>query len=139
MSSNVNGTVYNWTEQYHNVHGHVSPVEAETVSGSLTNTTRTRDSYFRPLRPRPTTRSGTPIIATVTVTLPTASISGTVSVCQTRLFPTITFTGGTMDEQRPYTFTYKINGGPDLTLTSVGNTAIDSPQQALEGILLTAW
>jgi uncharacterized phosphosugar-binding protein len=55
--------------------------------------------------------------ATVTVNpLPTASISGTTAVCKNASSPNITFTGdgGTA----PYTFTYKINNGSNLTVTS---------------------
>jgi hypothetical protein len=65
------------------------------------------------------TASGT---ATVVVNqLPTASISGNTAVCQNATAPLITFagTGGTA----PYTFTYRINGGANQTVTTaVGNT-----------------
>ncbi len=63
-----------------------------------------------------------PDVATVTVNpLPTATIAGTVTVCEGDVAPTITFTGanGTV----PYTFTYNINGGANQTVTSNGNTA----------------
>ncbi|RZL50211.1 MAG: hypothetical protein EOP00_05365, partial [Pedobacter sp.] len=60
--------------------------------------------------------------ATVTVNpLPTASISGTTAVCRNATSPTITFTGA--NGTAPYTFTYKINGGSDLTTVSNGSTA----------------
>lgn len=61
-------------------------------------------------------------LATVTVnTLPTATIAGTVTVCQGDAAPTITFTGA--NGTAPYTFTYNINGGADQTIVSTGNTA----------------
>ncbi|MFT3981305.1 MAG: PKD domain-containing protein [Ferruginibacter sp.] len=60
---------------------------------------------------------------TITVNpLPTAAISGSVTeVCTNGTPPVITFTGASA--AAPYTFTYSINGGPDQTITSTGNTA----------------
>ncbi len=61
-------------------------------------------------------------VATVTVNpLPTATIAGTIDVCEGDPSPTITFTGA--NGTAPYTFTYNINGGANVTVTSVGNTA----------------
>lgn len=58
---------------------------------------------------------------------PTATISGTITVCQNDAQPQITFTGtGTA----PFTFTYTIGTGPNLTVvsTGTGNTAtVDVP------------
>jgi gliding motility-associated-like protein len=50
--------------------------------------------------------------------MPTATISGTLAVCVNGSSPTITFTG--TDGAPPYTFTYNINGGPSLTVGSIG-------------------
>lgn len=63
--------------------------------------------------------------------LPVAGISGTTVVCQNSTAPQITFTGsiGTA----PYTFTYTINGGAPLTVTSTGNTATVSAPTAIPG------
>ncbi|MBC7937447.1 MAG: Ig-like domain-containing protein [Rhizobacter sp.] len=72
-----------------------------------------------------------PGAATVTIqNLPTASISGSTSVCLNGTAPTITFTGGI--GTAPYTFTYNINGGAPLTITTiVGNTVtITAPTNA---------
>ncbi|MEO7266171.1 MAG: PKD domain-containing protein [Ferruginibacter sp.] len=53
--------------------------------------------------------------------LPTATISGAISVCQNAPSPDVTFTGSAATA--PYTFTYNINGGPNLTITTtVGNS-----------------
>ncbi len=62
-------------------------------------------------------------VATITVNpLPTASISGSASLCTNAASPTITFTGS--GATAPYTFSYTINNGPVQTLTTVtGNTA----------------
>ncbi|MCJ8292534.1 MAG: PKD domain-containing protein, partial [Flavobacteriales bacterium] len=60
--------------------------------------------------------------ATVIVNpLPTATIAGTVSICQNEVAPTITFTGA--NGTAPYTFTYNVNGGANQTVVSVGATA----------------
>lgn len=72
-------------------------------------------------------------IATITVNpLPTATIAGTVTICQNDVEPTITFTGanGTV----PYTFTYNINGGANQTVTSIGTTATVSVPTSVIGI-----
>lgn len=53
--------------------------------------------------------------------LPTASISGTTTVCQNATAPQITFTGS--GGSAPYTFTYNINGGSPLTITTTGGNA----------------
>ena len=53
--------------------------------------------------------------------LPTATILGSTTVCKDDVFPNITFTGN--NGTAPYTFTYRINGGPDqYVTTSVGNS-----------------
>ncbi|NOT52611.1 MAG: PKD domain-containing protein, partial [Chitinophagaceae bacterium] len=53
--------------------------------------------------------------------LPTATISGNNEVCQNATFPPVVFTGA--GGTAPYTFTYNINGGPNLNVVSVGNSA----------------
>ena len=64
--------------------------------------------------------------ATVTVNpLATATISGTVAVCQDATSPNVTFTGA--DGTAPYTFTYKINGGDDLTVTTTTGNSVTVP------------
>ena len=64
---------------------------------------------------------GTDDISIVVNDPPTATISGTATICENELSPTITFTGANGTE--PYTFTYNINGGPNLTVNSIGATA----------------
>jgi len=48
--------------------------------------------------------------------LPTATISGTTTVCLNGIAPTITFTGA--NATAPYTFTYNIDSGANQTITS---------------------
>lgn len=54
--------------------------------------------------------------------LPTATISGSTSVCAGATSPVITLTGN--GGTAPYVFTYELNGGAVQTLTSFGTTAI---------------
>ncbi|WP_291128532.1 choice-of-anchor J domain-containing protein [Flavobacterium sp. UBA7682] len=72
--------------------------------------------------------------AVITVgALPTATISGTATVCQNAANPTITFTGANGAE--PYTFTYTINGGANQTLTTTtGNSVSISVPTATVGV-----
>ena len=69
--------------------------------------------------------STTGFTGTLTVTVnpsPTATISGTVSVCKNSTSPNITFTGA--NGSVPYTFTYKINGGADLMVTTIAGNSV---------------
>jgi gliding motility-associated-like protein len=67
------------------------------------------------------TQSGS---ATVTVNpLPTASISGTVSLCKNATAPNITFTGA--NGTAPYTFTYAINGITQPTVSTTSGNSIN--------------
>ena len=70
--------------------------------------------------------------ATITINpLPTATISGTTTVCQNSTAPQITFTGGSATP--PYTFTYNIGGGTNQTVsTTIGNSVkVDAPTNAV--------
>jgi gliding motility-associated-like protein len=61
--------------------------------------------------------------ATITVNpLPTASITGSTAVCVNATLPQITFTGAV--GTAPYTFTYNINGGPNLTVTTTSGNSV---------------
>ena len=62
--------------------------------------------------------------------LPTATISGTTTVCKDAVSPIITFTGA--DGLAPYAFTYTINGGSPLQIsTSSGNSVtVQAPVSA---------
>ncbi|MBV9962006.1 MAG: T9SS type A sorting domain-containing protein [Parafilimonas sp.] len=99
--------------------------DAAATNVYSTPTAATAGTYYI----KGTTASGCYDIKPVTVTvnpLPTATISGTASVCQNAASPVITFTGA--NGTSPYTFVYKINGGSNQTITSTGNTAtINAP------------
>ncbi|MBK8504511.1 MAG: hypothetical protein IPL46_21265 [Saprospiraceae bacterium] len=58
--------------------------------------------------------------------LPTASISGATALCQDAASPNVTFTGA--NGTTPYTFTYTINDGLPLNVsTNVGESMVDVP------------
>lgn len=54
--------------------------------------------------------------------LPTATISGTATICQNSSSPSITFTGS--GATPPYTFTFKINGGANQTVTTTSGNSV---------------
>jgi gliding motility-associated-like protein len=54
--------------------------------------------------------------------VPTATISGTTTVCQGGTSPVITFTGS--GGTAPYTFTYTLNGGTQQTITTAGGNSV---------------
>ncbi|WP_396158399.1 choice-of-anchor L domain-containing protein, partial [Flavobacterium sp.] len=72
--------------------------------------------------------------ATVTVrALPTATISGTTSVCRNATSPTITFTG--LNGTAPYTFTYLNPSGTSQAIsTTVGNTVTIPVSTSTDGV-----
>ncbi|HZY25023.1 MAG TPA: hypothetical protein VFE71_04300, partial [Bacteroidales bacterium] len=57
--------------------------------------------------------------------LPTATIGGTTTVCQNAAQPNITFTGA--DGTAPYTFTYTINSGGFLSVTTITGNSVTVP------------
>ncbi|TMI91609.1 MAG: HYR domain-containing protein, partial [Bacteroidetes bacterium] len=61
-------------------------------------------------------------VTLVVNTLPTATITGTTSLCQNAASPNITFTGA--NGTAPYTFTYTINGGANQTITTSSGNSI---------------
>ncbi|MTK53694.1 DUF11 domain-containing protein [Paludibacter sp.] len=64
---------------------------------------------------------------TITVNpLPTASISGTATVCQNTTPPAITFTGN--GGTAPYTFTYTVNSGSNQTVTTTSGNSVTVSQ-----------
>ncbi|MFN3753738.1 GEVED domain-containing protein [Flavobacterium sp.] len=66
--------------------------------------------------------SGGAVTGTILVNpLPLATIAGSTAVCQNDASPLVTFTGS--NGTAPYTFTYKLNGGNNQTVVSLGNTA----------------
>jgi hypothetical protein len=56
---------------------------------------------------------------------PTATISGSTTVCKNAASPSITFTGS--NGTAPYTFTYQVNGGSLQTVTTVSGNSVTVP------------
>ncbi|SDX17293.1 PKD domain-containing protein [Flavobacterium degerlachei] len=61
------------------------------------------------------------VFTTNNLVLPSATISGTTTVCQNAAQPQIKFTGS--GGTAPYTFTYNINGGTLLTVSTAGTNS----------------
>lgn len=75
---------------------------------------------------------GLPSAAITVSTQITATIIGSTETCQNSPDPIITFTG--FNGERPYTFTYSINGNPAVSITTVnGNSAIVTVPTDLPG------
>ena len=116
---NINGAA----SQTINTTTNTATVSAPTnVVGTFVYTiTSTTDAYST----QPQNISTTVIIRP----LPVATISGTTSVCNFGNTPNITFTGAV--GTAPYTFTYKINGGTNRTVTTNSTTAtLSAPTSA---------
>lgn len=112
-----------------------SPQSISTTSGnavSLPVSTQNAGSYTYTLI-SVQEASGNSCLATINASatvvvhpLPTASVSGTATVCQNATAPLISFTGA--NGTAPYLFTYRINNGTDLTISTTGNTvSIQAP------------
>ncbi|HRN99027.1 MAG TPA: hypothetical protein PLA69_06930, partial [Flavobacterium sp.] len=63
--------------------------------------------------------------ATVTVTGPTATILGTASACLNGTAPIVRING--FNGTAPYTFTYNINGGPNIVGTTTSGNQLQIP------------
>jgi PKD repeat protein len=68
-----------------------------------------------------TKKAGASLSILSNLALPSATISGTTTVCQNAAQPLITFTGS--GGTAPYTFTYTINGGPSLFVSTTATTS----------------
>jgi large repetitive protein len=114
---NTTGSTYLWTI----VEGTTPADWVLTTTGNLATVLwKTPGNYtVRVLETNLAGCTNLPVEVTVTVNpLPTAIIAGATTVCQNDVAPNITFTGA--NGTAPYTFTYKINGGTDQTITTSG-------------------
>jgi gliding motility-associated-like protein len=98
------------------------PVGATPPGNIPTFTTTTAGTYSVVITNGTTGCFSTSASGTVTVNpLPTATIAGTLTLCQNESQPTVTFTGA--NGTAPYTFTYNLNNGGSQTVTSIGSIA----------------
>ena len=113
----------------YNINGGANQQVTTTVGNSVTvsaptNTVGTFKYNLISVQDGSSTRCSQSQAGTAIITvnaLPTATISGTTAVCQNSASPLVTFTGATT--MAPYTFTYNINGGANLQVTTtVGNS-----------------
>ncbi|MDR3651375.1 MAG: gliding motility-associated C-terminal domain-containing protein [Paludibacter sp.] len=75
-------------------------------------------------------QSGTATV--MVISLPTATINGTTSVCLNDVSPNVTFTG--LGGTAPYTFSYQINGVNKVISTTVGNSVTVSAPTNVAGL-----
>jgi len=93
----------------------VIPTLVPGASRTYTLTASSPTATFSPVVSLPT--------ALVTVnSLPTATVSGTTSICQNGTSPNVTFTGAT--GTIPYVFSFNINGGTTTTVTTVSGSSV---------------
>ena len=105
-----------------------------TSSGAVTPSTSTSGAYTVTYTiPASGGCAAVPVTTPVTINpLPTASISGTTTVCQGNPSPEITFTGA--NGTPPYTFTYNVNGGSSVTVSTTGESStVNVAQSTVSG------
>lgn len=113
----VTGYTYTWTPTTDLSDGTAS----DAVFSALNNTTNPISTTYT----LATDRIGCSGLDTITITvnpLPTATISGAVTVCKGAPSPEVVFVGAI--GPAPYTFTYMINGVDTQTVVSTGDTAV---------------
>ncbi|MFY9309971.1 MAG: PKD domain-containing protein [Bacteroidia bacterium] len=112
----VTGYTYSWTPTTNLSNGTISDA-IFTASNNTVNPVTTNYSLF-------TNRGGCTGNDTIAVTvnpLPTATVTGTITVCKDAPSPNVVFTGAIGPE--PYTFVYTLNGDTN-TVMSTGDTAM---------------
>jgi len=103
-----------WT----NISGATSTTLTTAQMGALTATT-----YYRAVVTSGVCPAANSTTVTITIiAIPSATITGGVSLCQNASSPSITFTGSSGIS--PYTFTYTINGGTTITITTTTGNSI---------------
>lgn len=118
FTGSVGSAIYNWTNSNPSIGlgasgaGNIGPFTATNASVSPITGTIT-------ITPTANGCAGVSTNLTITVNpLPSATISGSLTVCQNDPSPAVTFTG--MSGTAPYTFTYTLNGGGNQTIVSNG-------------------
>ena len=125
------GAVIKW---YAGGCGNGTALNTTSSATLVVNPTTTTTYYARYEDPAPCNTLTTCASITITVNpLPTATISGTTTVCQNGVQPSVTFTGA--NGTAPYTFTYTVSGvsGNQTITTTSGNSVIVSQSTATPG------
>jgi len=138
LTTNLPNALYTWTATASSVNisgysGNAIPA-LSPIDQILVNTGTQRDSVTYIITPHNGTCAGDPFTFRVVVLPnPTATVTGTITVCQNAASPVITFTGAS--GTAPYTFTYHINGLPKQTVTTtVGNSVTVTAPTNVTGI-----
>lgn len=98
--------------------------------GNLSQTT-----WFRRLVISGTETDHSAVLQVTVLLKPSATITGTSTVCQNGAVPIITFNGS--GGSQPYTFIYKINGGPEQVIsTTSGNSATVTQDSNIPGVFV---
>lgn len=123
--SNHTGDIQKWQSSF--TSDFATSTDIANTATQLTATNLTQTMYYRAVVKSSVCDAVSSAPVTVTVNpLPSATISASAVVCQNASAPTLTFTG--THGIAPYTFTYKINNGPELTAsTTGGNSATITP------------
>lgn len=106
------GTTYTWN----------SHATLNTTSGATVTATPTSTITYTVMAADAAGCTGSNTIQIIVNPLPTATISGTTTICQNATNPSVTFTG--TNGTAPYTFTYKMNGGANQTITTTSGNAV---------------
>lgn len=126
FTGNVVGANYDWTNDNTNI-GLAASGTGNIASFATTNSGSSPEIANLVVTPSNNGCSGTPQSFSIIVNpLPTATVSGTVAVCEGAPDPVVTFTGA--NGVAPYTITYTMNGGaPQMITTTGANATITIP------------
>lgn len=122
FTSSLAGTTYSWLNDTPAI-GLTSVGNGNISSFTALNNGTTPIVATITVIPTANACEGSPITFTITVQpSPQVTVNGSTEVCLGSNSPQVSFTGST--GVAPYTFTYNINGGANITAVSNGNTAI---------------
>jgi uncharacterized protein (TIGR02145 family) len=119
------GTTYSWAAPSvtGGMTGGAAGTTAANISGILTNPTNAPQTATYTVTPTSVSCTGGTFTMIVTVNpSPTATVSGTATVCKDAASPNITFTGA--NGTAPYSFTYSINGGANQTVSTTSGNSV---------------
>jgi uncharacterized protein (TIGR02145 family) len=126
LTTNVSNALFTWTATASSgtitgFSNNATPAPSP-IDQILVNNGTQADSVTYIITPHKGTCTGDQFTYVVVVhPLPTATIAGTIALCQNSTAPLITLTGASATP--PYTFTYNINGGLNqIITTTVGNS-----------------